>query len=86
MLSGSPRVLATGLILGLLALDVALPTTSIGRRGSSAAARSDVVGHAGAVGEPMADFALADLAGEIVRLSDLRGHRVLLTFERSVDW
>jgi peroxiredoxin len=34
----------------------------------------------------MPDFALADLAGDIVRLADLRGHPVLITFERSFDW
>jgi peroxiredoxin len=48
--------------------------------------RAHVGDRAGRVGEPMPDFALADLDGEIVRLSDLRGHRVLLTFERSLDW
>jgi peroxiredoxin len=38
------------------------------------------------VGERLPDFELLDLEGEPVRLSDLRGHRVLLTFERSLDW
>jgi hypothetical protein len=86
MLSGAPRVLATGVILGLLALDVALPTTSIGRRGSSAAVRSDVVGHTGAVGERLPELRLTGLDGRELKLSDWLGHRVLLTFERSVDW
>jgi hypothetical protein len=38
------------------------------------------------VGEPFPDVALADLSGAPVRIGDFRGHRVLLTFERSLDW
>jgi cytochrome oxidase Cu insertion factor (SCO1/SenC/PrrC family) len=80
------RWIATIAILGLMVLTVLLPHTSIGRRGNEATLRAHVGDRAGRVGEPMPDFALADLDGEIVRLSDLRGHRVLLTFERSLDW
>ncbi len=80
------RWLASIAILGLIGLAVGMPQTSIGRRGTETAVRSHVGDRAGRVGEPLSDFALPDLAGEIVRLSDLRGHRVLLTFERSVDW
>jgi hypothetical protein len=86
MMSGAPRVLATGLILGLLALDVALPTTSIGRRGSSDVALRDVVGATGEIGERLPELRLVSLDGRELRLSDWLGHRVLLTFERSVDW
>ncbi|NNL67847.1 MAG: redoxin domain-containing protein [Myxococcales bacterium] len=56
------------------------------QRGSEAAVRSEVEGAAGRLGEPLPDFTLPDLDGDAVTLSQLRGHRVLLTFERSVDW
>ena len=80
------RVLATLVILGLLALDVALPSTSLGRRGRDAGARHDVPGAFAAVGERMPDFELQELGGGPVRLADLEGMRAVLTFERSVDW
>ena len=80
------RWLATLAILALLVLDFVLPGTSIGRRGAEAAVRSDVPGAVGAIGERLPDFTLPDLDGVPVRLADLRGHRVILTFERSVDW
>ena len=80
------RWLATAAIVALLALDLFLPSTSLGRRGTEAAARADIDGAVGAIGETLPDIALPNLEGDLVRLSDLRGHRVLLTFERSVDW
>lgn len=80
------RWLATAAIGLLLVLDLALPATSIGRRGTEAALRADVPGAAGVLGQTLPDFTLPDLDGVPVRLSDLRGHAVLLTFERSVDW
>ncbi len=79
------RLLATLAILALLALDLALPSTPIGRRGPGAV-RDDVPAAAAKLGAPMPDFALVDLDGRAIRPSDLLGHRVLLTFERSVDW
>ncbi len=80
------RWLATAAIALLFALSVALPWTGIGRRGNEAAARAEVPGAAGVVGHPFPELELRDLEGEAVRLADLRGRRVLLTFERSVDW
>jgi cytochrome oxidase Cu insertion factor (SCO1/SenC/PrrC family) len=80
------RWLATLGIGGLLLLAIALPYTSLGRRGSDARLRADVPGAVGRSGERLPDFTLPDLDGAPVRLSDLRGQRVLLTFERSVDW
>jgi cytochrome oxidase Cu insertion factor (SCO1/SenC/PrrC family) len=80
------RVLATLGIVALLALDLALPAVPGMQRGREAVARSEVPGAAGRVGERLPDFTLPDLDGVPVTLSDLRGHRVLLTFERSVDW
>jgi cytochrome oxidase Cu insertion factor (SCO1/SenC/PrrC family) len=80
------RWLATLAIGALLVLAVWLPETGLGRRGSEALLRSEVPGAVGEVGERLPDFTLPDLDGNPVTLSDLRGHRVLLTFERSVDW
>ena len=79
------RSLATLGILALLALDLALPSTELGRRGTSAA-RNDVPAATPKVGDKLPDFSVVDLDGHALRPSDLLGHRVLLTFERSVDW
>jgi cytochrome oxidase Cu insertion factor (SCO1/SenC/PrrC family) len=80
------RWLGTVAILLLLALDLVLPATSVGRRGTDARVRADVATAAVQVGEKLPDFTLNDLDGAPLRLADLRGHRVLITFERSVDW
>ena len=80
------RWLATAFIVSLLALDIALPLTSIGRRGHEAATRTEVEGSEAWVGTRLPALALQDLAGRPFSLDALRGHRVLLTFERSVDW
>lgn len=80
------RLLATVLILGLLVLDLALPATPLGRRGTDPEPRADVPGAVGRLGQVFPDFTLADLDGRPVSLSDFRGRRVLLTFERSLDW
>ena len=80
------RWIATALIAALLVLDLLLPGTSLGRRGTEALARADITDAVGEVGQPLVDFALVDLDGQRFRLADLRGRRVLLTFERSLDW
>ena len=80
------RWLATAAIAALLLLDLMLPSLDMGRRGSEAAVRSDVPHAVGRIGERLPDFSLPDLDDTPVRLSDLRGHPVLVTFERSVDW
>ncbi len=80
------RWLATALIAALLVLDLVLPRTSIGRRGSEDAVRADVAGIADVIGQRLPDLSLLDLEGRPFSLADLRGHRVLLTFERSCDW
>jgi len=80
------RWLGTLAIALLFALNVTLPNTAIGRRGNETRVRHEARGVAEQVGHPLSDFTLEDIDGEPVRLSDLRGHRVLLTFERSVDW
>ena len=80
------RWLGTVGILLLLVLDWALPATPVGRRGVDAQVRADIASAAVRVGEKLPDFTLNDIDGSPVRLADFRGQRVLLTFERSVDW
>jgi cytochrome oxidase Cu insertion factor (SCO1/SenC/PrrC family) len=80
------RWLATAAIGLLLVLDVMLPWTPLGRRGREAAARADVSAAVTRVGDALPDLALMDLDGRTLQLHALRGHPVLLTFERSVDW
>lgn len=80
------RWLASVGIALLLALDIFLPSTDIGRRGAEARVRSDVPEARPAEGQPFPEVAFLDLQGRGVKVSDFRGTRVLLTFERSVDW
>lgn len=80
------RWLATAAIGLLFILNLALPITDIGRRGSETLARADIASSTVRIGETLPAFRMQDLSGEIVDSADLRGHRVLLTFERSVDW
>ena len=80
------RVLATVAILALLVLDGMLPGMAMFRQGHEIEARAHAPAAVPRVGEPMPDFTLPDIDGVAVTLSDWRGHRVLLTFERSVDW
>ncbi|MAE96373.1 MAG: hypothetical protein CL910_17115 [Deltaproteobacteria bacterium] len=80
------RWLGTLVILGLLALTWVLPGTSLGRRGTEAAARMEAAGAGPFVGQPMPPLALRDLEGEAIPWETLQGHRVLITLERSVDW
>jgi cytochrome oxidase Cu insertion factor (SCO1/SenC/PrrC family) len=80
------RWLGTVVIALLFVLNLLLPLTPIGRRGTEAALRSDLPDAVVATGEPLPDFTLEDLDGAKVRLADFRGHPALITFERSVDW
>jgi len=80
------RWLATAAIVALLALDLFIPGSVMGRRGNEAAARDEVPGAARWLGRSLPDLDLLDLEGRPLALSDFRGHRVLLAFERSVDW
>ena len=80
------RWLASAGILALLLLALGLPVTGLGRRGTDAEHRLDAVPAGVAVGQRMPELGLVGFDGEPVRLADLRGRRVLLTFERSVDW
>jgi len=80
------RWLATIAIVALLALDLGIARIPIALRGNEALARADIAGAVGKVGEMLPDLGLRDLDGRPFQLAELRGHRVLLIFERSVDW
>ena len=80
------RWLWTILIVAIGALVWVAPDTAIGRRGSEAKARNEAPDAFAAVGEELPALALQHLDGTPFDLSSLAGHRVLLTFERSVDW
>ncbi len=80
------RWLATLVIAALLLLDILIPSTTLGRRGHESATRQEVSSSVVRIGQPLPDLALLDLDGRPMDLEALRGHRVLITFERSVDW
>lgn len=80
------RWLATFVIASLLALDVFLPRIPIARRGHERTVREHVPSVSAWVGEKLPDLAFEDLDGRPAHLVDLRGHPLLLVFERSVDW
>ncbi len=80
------RALATVVIVALFLLNWMLPSTGLGRRGVDTEVRADVEVSQIRVGEQLPDATLFDLRGVPVGLSDLRGNRVLLVFERSIDW
>jgi cytochrome oxidase Cu insertion factor (SCO1/SenC/PrrC family) len=80
------RWIATLVISALLLLDLFVPNTSLGRRGTEEAVRREARSSVVQIGQPLPDLALQDLEGRPVDLDTLRGHRVLITFERSVDW
>lgn len=79
------RALATVVLLALLALAFALPSTSIGRRGSEPGARRDVEGMLDP-GRALPPFELVGLDGRPVSGDELRGSPLLLVLERSIDW
>ena len=80
------RLLGTLVILALLVLAIGLPYTSLSRRGSEAAPRRDAPDAVGTTGERLPRLSLEDLDGNPVSLADFRGQRVVLIFERSLDW
>jgi cytochrome oxidase Cu insertion factor (SCO1/SenC/PrrC family) len=80
------RWLATALIAALFALNLWLPHSPLGRRGNERSVRAHVPALPGLVGQKLPDFAFEDLDGRPAHTVDLRGHPLLLVFERSVDW
>ena len=79
------RGLATLVVLGLLALNMMLPTSTVTARGSENRVRADVPSEL-AIGRALPELELVGLDGRRYSREDLLGHRVLMTFERSVDW
>ncbi len=79
------RSLATLALLALLGLNVMLPSTSIGRRGTESLVRADIESQV-LLGGRLPALQLVGLDGRVYSREDLLGQRVLLTFERSVDW
>ena len=79
------RTLASLVLLALLGLNFLLPSQPLTARGPENRVRSDIETSL-AIGSPLPPLELRDLDGRIHTREDLLGHRVLLTFERSIDW
>ncbi len=79
------RALASLLVLALLGLNFMLPRAAVSARGSENLVRSDVESRL-AVGQKLPELELVTFDGRLVTRDDLLGHRLLITFERSVDW
>jgi cytochrome oxidase Cu insertion factor (SCO1/SenC/PrrC family) len=79
------RGLASLILFALFALNMVLPTSSFSHRGSENKIRADVASQL-AIGQQLPPLELVGFDGRTYTREDLRGHRVLLTFERSVDW
>jgi hypothetical protein len=79
------RGVASLFVLGLLGLNLMLPNDPMSARGNENLVRSDVPSHL-AIGQPLPQLELLGLDGRTYTREDLLGQRVLITFERSVDW
>jgi len=79
------RGLATVILVALFALNLVLPTSSFSHRGSENKIRADLTPQL-VIGQKLPPLELVALDGRVYTREDLEGHRVLLTFERSVDW
>ena len=79
------RGLATVVLVGLFGLNLVMPTSPMLARGRENLVRADVASQL-MIGKPLPPFALIGFDGREYSREDLLGHRVLLTFERSLDW
>lgn len=79
------RSLASLVLLVLLGIVLLLPSQPLAARGPEHRVRQDVE-TALALGQGLPEFELHGLDGRVVTRADLSGRRVLLTFERSLDW
>jgi hypothetical protein len=79
------RGLASLVVVGLFVLNLMMPTSQMGQRGAENLIREDVETHL-VIGQALPELSLFDLYGRRYSREDLLGHRVLITFERSVDW
>jgi hypothetical protein len=80
------RYFGSLVIVALLALNWAMPSTKMGRRGVDPDPRADVESATLRVGAMMPNLELTTIDGTRLSFADFRGKRVLITFERSVDW
>ena len=80
------RWLATLVLVALFALNLWMPSSPLGRRGTERSVRTHVPAAAAWIGQPLPDLSFEDLDGRVVSSADLLGHPLLLVFERSVDW
>ena len=80
------RWLATAVIVALFGLNLWMPSTPLGRRGTEREVRTHVPAASSWLGQTLPALSFEDLDGRPVRTDDLLGHAVLLVFERSVDW
>lgn len=79
------RGLASLVVVGLFGLNMMLPTAAVTARGKENLVRADFASQL-AIGRKLPDLELFGFDGQRVTSKDLLGHRVLITFERSVDW
>lgn len=79
------RALASLVLIALIGLNFLLPSQPVTARGPENRVRNDVE-TALAIGSALPRLELRDLGGRVHTREDLLGRRVLLTFERSVDW
>jgi hypothetical protein len=79
------RTLASVALIALLYLNWSLPTLPAMARGRENRVRADLSTEL-VLGRSLPPLSLVGLDGREYTLEDLLGHRVLLTFERSVDW
>lgn len=79
------RGLASLVVIGLFGLNLLLPNASGTARGKENRVRADFATEL-AIGKSLPPFTLYDLDGRAYSREDLIGERVLITFERSVDW
>jgi len=80
------RWLATLILVALFVLNLWMPSSPLGRRGTERTVRAHVPAAASWVGQTLPALAFEDLDGRRVSTADLLGHPLLLVFERSVDW
>ena len=80
------RILASLPIVALLGLNFWMPSSPLGLRGPNAEVKAEVPSLVGNVGEALPALDLLTLEGEPLDLADFRGHPLVVTFERSVDW
>ncbi len=80
------RWLATAIVVALFGLNLWMPDTALGRRGTERTVHTHVPAASSWLGQRLAPLRFEDLEGRTVSTADLLGHPLLLVFERSVDW